>query len=272
MLTHVDIPVIDGCRCLSVQKGPTMTRQQVRHLALALSLMLAGAATVAVASAAHAATGSICAKFGSTVQGNYYVQNNVWGTDATQCINVTSNGFQVTRQDGVNTSGPVSYPSIFLGCHYTLCSPGMPTPRQIRGISSAKSGISYTFVNAKYDAAYDIWMDPTPKTNGVNQQEIMIWFNKSTTPRPIGSVTGTASVDGRSWQVWTGNNGSNNVITYLSSSAISSWSFDVKAFLTDTIARGHGSTAWYLTSIQAGFEPWAGGVGLAVNTFSASVS
>ena len=30
--------------------------------------------------------------------------------------------------------------------------------------------------------------------------------------------------------------------------------------------------SWYLTSIQAGFEPWQGGAGLAVNSFSASVN
>lgn len=246
-----------------------MSKKLVRLLLPALSLALAGGAAVAVTTTANAATGSICTQFGSTVQGNYYVQNNAWGTTATQCINVTANGFQITRQDGVSNSGPVSYPSIFLGCHYTLCSPGMRTPRQISGISKAPSSISYTFVNsAKYDAAYDIWLDPTPKTNGVNQQEIMIWFNKSATPQPIGSVTGTASVGGRSWQVWTGNNGKNNVISYVSASALSSWSFDVKAFLNDTIARGHGSSSWYLTSIQAGFEPWAGGVGLTVNSFS----
>ncbi|MET8153186.1 hypothetical protein ACIBSW_19145 [Actinoplanes sp. NPDC049668] len=249
-----------------------MRRQRIRLLPPALSLVLAVGTAVAVSTPANAAPGPICTRFGSTVQGNYYVQNNVWGSTATQCINVTGSGFQITRQDGVNASGPVSYPSIFLGCHYTLCSPGMRTPRQISGISSARSSISYTFTNAKYVAAYDIWLDPTPKTNGVNQQEIMIWFNKSATPQPIGSVTGTASVGGRSWQVWTGSNGKNNVISYVSTSAISSWSFDVKAFLNDAIARGHGSSSWYLTSIQAGFEPWAGGIGLTVNSFSASVS
>jgi len=250
-----------------------MRRQRVRLLLLALSLSVASGAAVALTTAADAATGPICSRFGSTVQGNYYVQNNAWGTTATQCINVTGNGFQITTQNGYNPNGPVSYPSMFLGCHYTLCSPGMRTPRQISGIGSATSSISYTFVNnAKYNAAYDIWLDPTPKTDGVNQQEIMIWFNKSLTVQPIGSVTGTASVGGRSWQIWTGNNGKNNVISYVSTSAISSWSFDVKAFLTDSIARGHGSSSWYLTSIQAGFEPWAGGVGLTVNSFSASVS
>jgi hypothetical protein len=250
-----------------------MKRQLVRPLLLALSLVVASGAAVTLTTAADAATGPICAKFGSTVQGNYYVQNNVWGSDATQCINVTNNGFQITTQQGVNASGPVSYPSMILGCHYTLCSPGMRTPRQISGIGSATSSINYTFVSAaKYVAAYDIWLDPTPKTNGVNQQEIMIWFNKSTSPQPIGSAVGTASIGGRTWTVWTGSNGKNRVISYVSGSAISSWTFDVKAFINNAISRGHGASSWYLTSIQAGFEPWAGGVGLAVNSFSASVN
>jgi len=251
-----------------------MRRQRVRLLPLlVLSLAVASGTAVAVATAANAATGPICTRFGSTVQGNYYVQNNAWGTTAAHCINVTSNGFRITTQQGNNTNGPVSYPSMFLGCHYTLCSPGMRAPRQISGISSARSSISYTFVNnARYAAAYDIWMDPTPRTNGNAQHEIMIWFNKSLTVQPIGSVVGTASVGGRSWQVWSGSNGSNTVLSYVSASALSSWSFDVKAFLNDSIARGRGSSSWYLTSIQAGFEPWAGGVGLTVNSFSASVT
>src|SRR5206468_2633309 len=34
------------------------------------------------------------------------------------------------------------------------------------------------------------------------------------------------------------------------------------------IGRGYASSSWYLTSIQAGFEPWSGGTGLAVNSFA----
>jgi hypothetical protein len=30
--------------------------------------------------------------------------------------------------------------------------------------------------------------------------------------------------------------------------------------------------SWYLTSIQAGFEPWSGSVGAGVNSFSASIN
>jgi cellulase/cellobiase CelA1 len=34
------------------------------------------------------------------------------------------------------------------------------------------------------------------------------------------------------------------------------------------LARGYAQRSWYLTSVQAGFEPWIGGTGLAVNSFS----
>jgi len=231
--------------------------------------------TVASTTTAHADT-QICDQFGSTtIQSRYVVQNNRWGTSATQCINVTGTGFQVTQADGATaTNGaPKSYPSVFLGCHYTNCSPGSNLPMQVSSISSASTSINYSFVNgATYDAAYDIWLDSTPRTNGVNQTEIMIWFNRVGPIQPVGSATGSANIGGRSWTVWTGNNGGNNVVSYVAPSAINSWSFDVLAFARDTISRGYGNSSWYLTSIQAGFEPWNGGTGLAVNSFSVSVN
>ena len=229
---------------------------------------------VATAGPAHADT-TICDQYGSTtIQGRYVVQNNRWGTSAQQCINVTSSGFRITTQQGSSpTNGaPVSYPSVFLGCHYTNCSPGSVLPIQVSRIRSATSSISYQYAGGTYDAAYDIWLDPTPKTNGVNQMEIMIWFNRQGPIQPIGGVVGTTTIGGRSWQVWRGNNGSNNVISYVAPSAINSWSFNLLDFINDVRARGAITTSWYLTSVQAGFEPWNGGVGLAVNNFSASVS
>jgi hypothetical protein len=237
------------------------------------SLAAVSAAGIVVTAHVAAADTVICDQYGITTAGQYFVQNNRWGTSATHCINVTSNGFQITQQDGVSTSSPVSYPSIFAGCHYTNCSPGTNMPIQLSAISNATSSISYSYVSgATYNAAYDIWLDPTPKTNGVNQTEIMIWFNKTGSIQPIGSATSTATIGGRSWTVWTGSNGSNNVVSYVAPSAISSWSFSVLDFVNDTKNRGYATNAWYLTSIQAGFEPWSGGVGLAVNSFSASVS
>lgn len=247
-------------------------RSTTRALASAC-LLVAG--TVVGATGQAQADVTLCDQYGSTtIQGRYVVQNNRWGTSATQCLNVTSTGFRITTQQGsAPTNGaPVSYPSVFLGCHYGNCSPGSTLPMQVSRIRSATSSITYRYAGGTYDAAYDIWLDPTPKTNGVNQVEIMIWFNRQGSIQPIGGVVGTTTVGGRTWQVWRGSNGSNDVISYVAPSAISSWSFSVLDFVNDVRARGAITTSWYLTSIQAGFEPWNGGVGLAVDNFSASVT
>ncbi len=83
---------------------------------------------------------------------------------------------------------------------------------------------------------------------------------------------------GVDWNVYQGNNGANNVLSYLAVTPIASLTdFDVLEFIDDTMIRTADfaepvTDAWYLTSIQAGFEPWNGGVGLSVNSFDASVN
>ncbi|MFD0052211.1 cellulose binding domain-containing protein [Streptomyces sp. NPDC127168] len=254
---------------------------QVRSLRGLLSALIATlasfaavAALVAAAPPAQADT-TICEPFGTTtIQGRYVVQNNRWGSSATQCVTATDSGFRVAQADGsVPTNGaPKSYPSVFNGCHYTTCSPGTSLPARLNTVSSAPSSISYGFVgDAVYNASYDIWLDPTPRTDGVNQTEIMIWFNRVGPIQPIGSPVGTATVGGRTWEVWSGGNGSNDVLSFVAPSAISSWSFDVMDFVRATVARGLAGNDWYLTSVQAGFEPWQNGAGLAVNSFSSTV-
>ena len=250
-------------------------RRAIRAVAAAALLAAGAVTTFVVAGPAHADT-QICEQFGTTtIGGRYTVMNNRWGTSAEQCINVTDSGFSITRQQGVgNTSGaPVSYPAVYYGCHYTKCSPGTNLPIQVSAISSANSSISYSYVSgATYDAAYDIWLDPSPRTDGVNAMEIMIWFNRQGSIQPIGSVVGTTTIGGRSWEVWRGSNGANNVISYVAPSALASWNFSVLDFINDVKNRGAITNSWYLTSIQAGFEPWIGGAGLAGNSFSATVN
>ncbi|MFE5207779.1 cellulose binding domain-containing protein [Streptomyces sp. NPDC056600] len=254
-----------------------LSRLRALHPALAaLILTIASLTSVGLASTTAQADTLICDQYGSTtIQGKYVVQNNRWGTSEQQCINVTSSGFQLTTANGsVPTNGaPKSYPSIFNGCHYTNCSPGTNLPKQISTISSAPSSISYTYVsNATYNASFDIWLDPSPKKDGVSATEIMIWLNKVGSIQPIGSKTGTATVAGRTWDVWTGNNGGNDVISFVAPSAVSSMSFDVLDFVRQTISKGMAQQSWYITSIQAGFEPWINGAGLAVNSFSSTVN
>jgi len=87
--------------------------------------------------------------------------------------------------------------------------------------------------------------------------------------QPVGSQVATATINGATWNVWFGNSGW-NVISYVRTSATTSLNFTVNDFYTDAVNRGFAQRAWFLTSIQAGFEPWQGQTGLAVNAFSVS--
>ncbi|MGP2439031.1 GH12 family glycosyl hydrolase domain-containing protein [Streptomyces sp. JW3] len=255
----------------SPHRAPTL-RGLLGALLMALSLIAVLATTAAPAGAADT---TICEQYGTaTIQDRYVVQNNRWGTSAEQCVTVTGTGFQVSQADGsVPTNGaPKSYPSVFNGCHYTVCSPGTALPARVDGISSAPSSVSYGFVDdAVYNASYDIWLDPTPRTDGVNRTEIMIWFDRVGPIQPIGSQVGTATVGGRSWEVWSGGNGSNDVLSFVAPAAVDSWSFDVMDFVRQAVSRGLAGSDWYLTSVQAGFEPWQNGAGLSVDAFSSAI-
>ncbi len=222
---------------------------------------------------ASAENTTLCDQYASTkVQGGaYIVQNNRWGTSATQCINVSDDGFTITQEDGVNTGGaPTSYPSIFWGCHYNNCTNNF-SPIQASASSFAKIGskVAMTYPSGGvWDAAYDIWFDPTARRDGQNTgAEVMIWANHAGGSQPVGSKVGTVTTAGGTWDVWFGNSGW-NVISYVRTSAAASLNFKLTDFYDDAVQRGYAQKAWYLTSVQAGFEPWSGGKGLALSGFA----
>jgi hypothetical protein len=216
-----------------------------------------------------------CEKFATlAIQGGRYnVQNNVWGADTTQCVDSTTSGFTITQANhNKPTNGaPAAYPSVYFGCHYGNCTSGSGLPLQAStsAFAGIRSGVSMSYPGSgTWNAAYDLWFDPTPRTDGQNTgAEIMIWLNHQGSIQPIGSRIGSANLAGATWDVWFGNIGW-NVVSYVRTSATASLDYTVNDFYSDAVNRGYAQRAWYLTSIQAGFEPWVGGAGLAVNNFS----
>jgi hypothetical protein len=248
--------------------------RRARFLIAAAVLAAGSGIAAAVALPAHADT-QLCDTWGSTTieGGKYTVMNNVWGASTRQCINVTSTGFQVTTAEHNNsTSGaPASYPAIYMGCHYASCTSGTPFPATLSALGDVQSSVSISVPSSgEWDAAYDVWLDPTARRDGQNTgAEIMIWVNHLGRPQPVGSKVGTANLAGATWDVWYGNSGW-NVISYVRQSPATSFSGSVMSFANDAITRGYAQKAWYMTSVQYGFEPWIGGAGLAVNSFAVS--
>src|SRR5262245_10918789 len=89
-------------------------------LALTAACVAPGDARSGAPGTTEPAIAQICQQFGSArVQdGRYVVQNNEWGDNVGQCIDVTSAGFRVTAgaHDKPTNGAPGSYPSIFRGC------------------------------------------------------------------------------------------------------------------------------------------------------------
>jgi len=243
--------------------------------------LIAVGSTVAVGVAAPAALADtqICTKYGSTsIQGGkYIVQNNVWGDDTTQCINVTSTGFAVTSaaHNLPQNGAPAAYPSVYAGCHYGACTSGSGLPLAVSDsrFGTISTGVSMSYPNngSVYDASYDVWFDPTPRTDGQNTgAELMVWLNKTGSVHAAGSQVGTVNIGGANWDVWYGNYGW-NVVSYVRQGGTSSLTFNVSSFYRDMVNRGYAQNSWYITSVQAGFEPWVNGTGLAVNNFTYSI-
>ncbi|MFD2357469.1 hypothetical protein ACFSTC_61640 [Nonomuraea ferruginea] len=169
------------------------------HIPLALAVLLAA---FAFAMPAHAAP-VICEKYGSAQiqNGRYIVQNNVWGASTAQCIDVNQNGgFTVTQaaHNNATNGAPAAYPSIYAGCHYAACTTGsgLPVRADASGFGNLRSSVSMSYPGSgTWNAAYDLWFDPTPRTDGQNTgAELMIWLNHRGSIQPIGSRVGTANL------------------------------------------------------------------------------
>ena len=97
----------------------------------------------------------------------------------------------------------------------------------------------------------------------------MIWLRKRGPVRPAGTITGRARIAGISWTVWQTRMDGWNYIAYRRvKRARSARDLNVRAFVRDSIQRGSTESAWYLTSVEAGFEIWRGGRGLGTDSFS----
>jgi hypothetical protein len=83
----------------------------------------------------------------------------------------------------------------------------------------------------------------------------------------------TATIDGESYQVWTGRQTSWNIVSYVAVNPVTSVSnLNLLPFFTDAVSRGSLETSWWLIDVEYGFEIWTGGQGLAMTGYSVSAA
>jgi hypothetical protein len=251
----------------TLRRGAWRLRALVPLAAFVLVLLVAGTA---------ARGDSTCDQYGMTAVagGRYLVQNNEWNSSSPQCVVTTgATGWTVkTANQNAGTDGPpASYPSIFRGCHWGRCTTGSGLPVQVSKLGPTSS--SWTTSpppSGVYDTAYDVWFNKGPTTSGQpDGTELMIWLNRSGPVQPAGSMVGTATIGGATWQVWTTRMDGWNYVAYVRAQPTASVSaLDLKAFTQDAVGRGSIDPSWYLIDVEAGFEIWRGGQGLTTQSFS----
>lgn len=220
---------------------------------------------------AAAAQGGLCERFAATATGGgrYTVQNNRWGTEARQCVAPAGDGFEVVAAEGqVGPGAPKSYPSIVAGCHWGRCTTGSGLPLATSQLGGARTAVSIERAAGVWNAAYDLWLNTTASAGGQNDDtEIMIWIDHQGFAQPIGDVVGQVDIAGASWTIWQGASGW-DVVTFVRDVGATSVDLPLAPFVDEAIERGVTQEGSYLTSVQFGFEPWAGGAGLAARAFS----
>lgn len=216
-----------------------------------------------------------CGQFDNvSVRGSeYIVQANEWNSSRTQCLHVNDTAFAVT--DGSfslpSAGPPASYPSIFRGCHWGNCTSRSGMPVQVANLPPIPTTWAVTAPpSGAYDIAYDLWFNQTPTTSGQpNGTELMIWLDHRGGVQPAGSRIGTVSLAGATWDVWRASMSGWTYVAYVRQAPTDSVELDLRAFTEDAVTRGTILPAWYLIDIEAGFEIWQGGQGLATRSFSA---
>jgi len=271
-----------------------MTRR--RHaLALAAALLLGTGDILAIVLLAACSQGTghpraltttaLCKSQTLSVSGGAYtIMNNEWGSTAPECITTDGNAdftvanSAITRATNATHSTPGGYPAIYKGCHWGACTLNSGLPIQVSSIHAGTVTTSWSTIQPgggnDYNVAYDIWFNQTPTTSGQpNGAELMVWLNRNGPVHPAGSqVASNVSIGGHACQVWF-RHGRWNTISYLFATGTTSVSnLDLQAPIADAVSRGYIQNSWYMIAVEAGFEIWQGGAGLATKSFAVNVA
>jgi hypothetical protein len=245
-----------------------------------VATLAAMAALSLTATAAHAATTLCNSQTASVAGGSYIVENNEWNSSASECITTDGNADFTVANSSISLSGgaPGGYPAIYKGCHWGDCTSNSGLPIEVGSLTPGKVTTSWTTSQpggGAYDVAYDIWYNQSPTTSGQpNAEEMMIWLNHTGGVEPAGSVVATnVSLGGHTYDIWEDQMSSWKDVSYVMTSGTTSVSnLDIGTLAANSVSRGYMSDSDYLIDLEAGFELWQGGVGLATNSYSVNVN
>jgi hypothetical protein len=214
-------------------------------------------------------------KFGE----DFIIRNDNYGGDL-ECISNsdTRPNFSVTQSSAtVSGSEPMAFPYIFAGCSWGLCTQGSGLPARVSALhdplvtwhTSLRAG-------GVWDATYDIWFNKTPISTGqATGGELMIWLNAHGHPAPR-RHTPIVREDHARWYLrsWiTHHDGIKwRLIQFRRVRPV--WqvsNLQLDAFIDQAEHQHWIRPQSWMLNVDAGFEIWRGGTGLATNWFRVQV-
>lgn len=247
-----------------------------------VSLVAASPAPAELETRATVDTSSHCGDWDTVTAGPYSLLLDLWGkggaSSGQQCANLVSlSGSTVawkTTWTWTGGSGVKSFTNIQLN---------QGLNKQLSAISSIPTTWKWsqsTSGSIVADVAYDLFTSNS--AGGSNVNEIMVWlanfnagpisFNYDAQGSPV-PVAKSVSLAGHTWNVYSGSNGANNVFSFLpTSGTITSFSGDLKVFLTWLTQNQGLSTSQFLVTAQAGTEPTSGSATLTTSAYSLAIN
>lgn len=180
-------------------------------------------------------------------------------------------GFMITKST-VNQPW-AAFPNTFAGCEISVCSPDSGMPVRVRQIRSLTSTWQFWVPRRwKGNAAYDIWFDPKPRTSGEDTgAEVMVWLDTNglwRAPGPIVKIDGTYWVEAR-WTAQAGTRRWHYIRFWRLHQKEAVRNLNLLPFFRYAERVHNVAPAWWLTSVEAGYELWSGG--LRIHTFQFAV-
>ncbi|KAI3394950.1 hypothetical protein diail_2057 [Diaporthe ilicicola] len=213
-----------------------------------------------VGSALEKRATTFCGSFGSETAGPYTFYHNNWGASAassgSQCT--TFNDLQ-SNTASWSTSWTWAGGSSSVKSYSNVALENVN--KQLKSVSTINSiwKWSYTGSSIVADVAYDLWLSTT--SGGTNKYEIMVWLAAYGGAGPIsstGSAIATTTIAGHSFKLYSGPNGDTTVYSFVATSTITSFSGDLNGFFTYLVNSQGLSNSLWITSLQAGTEPFTG--------------
>ncbi len=213
-----------------------------------------------------------------STDGKYGMQANGWD-DGGGGIGITGNGGGGFHVDSTNcaktseTDGPCSFPSVFRGVRWGDAGTSSDNlPIQVSALSSAPTCLGWSAGSGDgYNISFDVWFSSNAGATTPDKY-LMLWFRTPTNWQPAGDFPEANIVIGdQTWARWYGpNTDGQQVTTYAARGVLAegaAYSFDLKDFIGDAVAKGHISSSDYLISVMGGIEIWEGGQGASIDGF-----